>query len=424
MLSETETNLLCETGAGTPMGELFRRFWIPALISEELPEPDCTPVAIKILGEDLIAFRDSNGKVGLLSAYCAHRHAKLFWGRNEECGLRCTYHGWKYDIDGNCVDMPNEPAENQFKDKVKVRAYPTREAGSCVWAYMGPKHLEPPELPYLEWARVPDSHVQVTKRLQENNWAQATEGGIDSSHISYLHNMDLERITPSTADKSPFLQTIRRDFGFIEAARRVQPDGRHYWRIRPVMAPSFMMIPSSDKPDRNIGGHVWIPIDDTHCWAYTMTWNATRPLTQEERDKNLEGFGIHCEVDRTATRWDLNISNAWSSVRSLANNYMIDRAEQKNHTFTGIKGIGEQDCSIQESMGSISPRWEEHLGTSDRGITLFRRMVMTLARELMEGSEPMLAHAPEKFRVRSTGFIIDPDQDWEAAAEEHMASAV
>jgi phenylpropionate dioxygenase-like ring-hydroxylating dioxygenase large terminal subunit len=424
MLSKDETKLLCETDAGTPMGELFRRFWIPALISEELPEPDCTPVAIKLFGEDLIAFRDTDGKVGLISAFCPHRHAHLFWGRNEECGLRCTYHGWKFDVDGNCVDMPNEPEENRFHDKVKTQSYPTREAGACVWAYMGPKELEPKEIPHLEWARLPDSHVQVTKRLQENNWAQATEGGMDSSHISYLHNMDMENITPSTADKAPFLQTAMKEFGFIEAARRVQPDGKHYWRIRPVMVPSFMMIPSSDKPDRNIGGHVWIPVDDTHCWAYTMTWNATRPLTQEERDRNLEGFGTHCEVDRTATRWDLNISNAWSPIRNLDNNYMIDRSEQKTHSFTGIKGIGEQDCSIQESMGGMSPRWEEHLGTSDRAIILFRKMVMGLARDLMEGSEPELAHAPEKFKVRSTGFTIDPEQDWVAEAEKHMVSTV
>ena len=424
MLSQEDTKLLCETDAGTPMGELFRRFWIPVLISDELPEPDCTPIAIKILGEELLVFRDTNGKVALISAFCAHRHAMLFWGRIEECGIRCTYHGWKYDVDGNCVDMPNEPPESKFQDKVKIQAYPTREAGSCVWAYMGPKELEPKEIPHLEWARLPNSNVQVTKRLQENNWAQATEGGIDSSHISYLHNMDLENITPSTADKAPLMQIVLRDFGFIEAGRRVQPDGKHYWRIRPVMAPSFMMIPSSDKPDRNIGGHVWIPVDDTHCWAYTMTWNATRPLTQEERDKNLEGFGIHCEVDQNATRWDLNISNAWSPVRNLGNNYMIDRADQKARTFTGIKGIGEQDCSIQESMGGISPRWEEHLGTSDRGIILFRQLVTKLARELMEGSEPELPHAPEKFRVRSTGFTIDPDTDWVATAEELMVSTV
>ena len=424
MLTPEENKLVTEIGPETPMGDLFRRFWIPVFHARELVDPDGPPARTRLLGEHIVGFRDTSGRLGILEAACPHRGVDLSYGLNEENGLRCARCGWKFDVEGNCLEMPYEPDEENLRKSIKAVAYGVQEWGGLIWTYMGPKELEPKEIPHLEWARLPDSHVQVTKRLQENNWAQATEGGMDSSHISYLHNMDLENSTPSTADKAPFLQTALKEFGFIEAARRVQPDGKHYWRIRPVMAPSFMMIPSSDKPDRNIGGHVWIPIDDTHCWAYTMTWNATRPLTQEERDHNLEGSYIHCEVDKTATRWDLNISNAWSPIRNLDNNYMIDRTQQKNLTFTGIKGIGEQDCSIQESMGGISPRWEEHLGTSDRAIILFRRMVMSLARDLMEGSEPKLAHQPEKWKVRSTGFTIDADADWIAEAEKNMVSTV
>ena len=423
MLSEQETNLLCQTSAGTAMGEVFRRFWIPALLSEELPEPDCPPVAIRILGEDLIAFRNTSGQAGLVSAYCAHRHAHLFWGRNEQEGLRCTYHGWKYDVDGQCVDMPNEPAEGNFKDKIRIKAYPTREAGGCVWAYMGPPE-QPSDIPQLEWVRVPDSHVLVTKRLQENNWAQAVEGGIDSSHISYLHNVNMKTRNNSTADRSPQMTISHREFGFIEAARRLTPEGKHYWRVRPFLLPSSIIIPGGDQPGRNLSGHVWVPIDDEHVWTFTMTWNANRPLTEEERNGLLAGTGIHCPVDKGVKRWDLKISNGYRPIRNIDNEYMVDRALQRETSFTGINGISEQDCSIQESMGPVSPRWEEHLGTADRGIIEFRRLLLQLARDMLEGKEPEQARNPEAYRVRSTAFVVEPEVDWEAESIEHMKATV
>jgi phthalate 4,5-dioxygenase len=424
MLSEHETNLLCQIGPGTPMGEVFRRFWVPVLLSEELPEPDCTPVAFRVLGEDLLAFRDTDGRVGVTSAYCAHRHAHLFWGRNEQNGIRCTYHGWKYDVTGQCVDMPNEPADNNFKEKIQIRAYPAQEAGSCVWAYMGPPELQPQTIPQLEWVRVPDSHVLVTKRLQENNWAQAVEGGIDSSHISYLHNNDMTTKNVSTADNRPQMTIAQREFGFIEAARRITPEGKHYWRIRPFMVPSSIIIPGGDQPGRNLSGHVWVPIDDEHVWTFTMTWNAERPLTNEERSNLLAGTGIHCPVDKSVKRWDLKISNGYRPIRNIGNEYQIDRDLQRERSFTGINGISEQDCSIQESMGPVSPRWEEHLGKADQGIIEFRRILIQLARDMLEGVEPEHAQNPEAYRVRSTAFIVDPEVDWEAASVEQMKATV
>lgn len=157
MLKPDENELVTCTGPDTPMGAFFRRFWLPIMLAEELPAPDCPPVRARILGEDLVAFRDTAGKIGLLEAHCAHRRAHLFFGRNEECGLRCVYHGWKYDVDGNCVDMPSEPADSQFKEKIKLTAYPCQEQGGVIWSYMGPRELMP-EMPALEWARVPDSH--------------------------------------------------------------------------------------------------------------------------------------------------------------------------------------------------------------------------------------------------------------------------
>ena len=187
MLNDTDNEFLTRIGPGTPMGEYLRRFWMPFLLPEELPAPDCPPVRTTLLGEALVAYKDTNGDIGLIDNYCPHRRASLFFGRNEECGLRCVYHGWKFDKDGNCVDMPSEPAESNFKDKVKVKAYPAREWGGLIWAYMGPRE-NIPELPNIDWATLPDSHRVISKRIQESNWVQSVEGGIDSSHISFLHN--------------------------------------------------------------------------------------------------------------------------------------------------------------------------------------------------------------------------------------------
>jgi phenylpropionate dioxygenase-like ring-hydroxylating dioxygenase large terminal subunit len=441
MLSERDNKLLAETGPGTPMGELFRRFWLPVLLSEELPEPDCVPVAIRILGEDLVAFRDSNGRVGVIEAYCQHRHAALFWGRNEDCGLRCTYHGWKYDVDGNCVDMPNEPAESIFKDKIHATAYPTREAGGCIWAYMGPPERMPPDLPQYEWVRVPDSHRLVTKRLQESNWAQAVEGGIDSSHVSFLHStlpeMDsngkvMEAITGAierdrsmmqlmSSDRSPMFLTLPTDYGMLVGARRNAPDDQYYWRVTPYFQPSGTIIPGGGN---ELSGHVWVPIDDEHVWTFSMTWSAEEPLTRVEVDRQNLGLGIHTEVDKQSPRWDIATSNSYQPVRNQGNSYQLDRTEQRNRTFTGIKGISEQDMSIQESMGRVVPRWKEHLGTTDRGIIEFRRIMLQLARDLQEGREPAAAHHPEWYRVRSGSFLAHRSASWEQESLEHVAAHV
>src|SRR5437870_8249162 len=221
MLGPEDNALLTQTGPGTPTGGLMRRYWVPFLLSSELPEPDCPPVRVTLLGEQLVAYRDTNGCVGLLDHHCAHRGASLFFGRNEECGLRCVYHGWKYDLEGRCVDMPNEPPESNFKDKVRLKAYPCRERGGMVWTYMGPPELMP-GLPEFEFLMVPDSHRYVSKRLQECNWLQALEGGLDSSHIAFLHrgnySDDLGEIY--YGDPAPKFFVVPADYGLLIAARR------------------------------------------------------------------------------------------------------------------------------------------------------------------------------------------------------------
>jgi phthalate 4,5-dioxygenase len=217
MLTREENDLVCRTARGTPMGDLMRRYWIPVLTSSELPKPDCPPRRVKLLGEKLVAFRDSTGKPGLVDERCPHRGASLFFGRNEEAGLRCVYHGWKFDRDGRCVDMPSEPADSTFKNKVRLIAYPCIERGGVIWAYMGPEGTQP-HFPHLEWLLVPDSHRHTTRHLQECNWFQAFEGGFDNSHVRFLHRGTSERPVPP--GRHVGFEAVPADFGFIAARAR------------------------------------------------------------------------------------------------------------------------------------------------------------------------------------------------------------
>ncbi len=426
------------------MGDLLRRFWVPVLLEEEVPAPDSVPVAIRIMGEDLLAFRDTDGRVGLIAAYCAHRHAHLFWGRNEEGGIRCTYHGWKYDVSGRCVDMPNEPADSVFKDKIRITAYPTRDAGGLVWAYMGPPELMPASLPHFEFMDLPESHVHHTKRLQLSNWAQAVEGGIDSSHISFLHrNLDSLRAAEqggrrgpgagpvsgqvaadgfsrqqflAAADRSPKFYLQDADFGYWVGARRSAGADAFYWRLTPMLLPFYTIIPGSGA---GRGGHAWVPIDDEHCWAFSFAWNAEAPMHVDG------GGGIHAAVDRNVSMWELGLSNAYLPVRNRWNNYQISREDQRTLSYTGIKGIGEQDMSIQESMGSIVPREKEHLGTTDLAITQFRRVLLKMVRAFMEsGLEPEVAHRPVVYDVVSCAVVLPRDAHWIEGTREFVRPRV
>src|SRR4051794_31972508 len=196
MLTAEQNELLTRTGPGTPMGNLMRRYWVPALLSWELPEPDCAPVQVKLLGESLVAFRDTSGRVGMIEELCAHRAASLFLGRNEENGLRCVFHGWKYDTAGNCVDLPNDLIETPMQSKIHLTAYPTVEMGGIIWTYMGPPDRRPPD-PRFEFTQVGRTRRQVTKTWEECNWLQGLEGGVDSAHAGILH-----RVLPTASGRS------------------------------------------------------------------------------------------------------------------------------------------------------------------------------------------------------------------------------
>ena len=288
MLRKEQNDLLSQTGPGTPMGQLFRSYWIPALMSEELPQNECPPVRVKLLSERLLAFRDTQGRYGLIDEFCAHRGVSLWFGRNEENGLRCPYHGWKYDHTGQCIEVPSEPAQSGFCNKIKLKSYPLVERGGFLWAYMGPPDKQPP-LPEFEVALVPPEQRFISKRWQECNWMQAMEGGIDSSHVSWLHRGELDNDPLfkgargnkyNLADAKPVFEVVESPGGLYIGARRNADDGNYYWRITPWVMPSFTMIPP--RGNHSVHGHFWIPIDDENCWSWSFDYHSTRRLTDEE----------------------------------------------------------------------------------------------------------------------------------------------
>jgi phthalate 4,5-dioxygenase oxygenase subunit len=416
MLSETDNVLLTRTGPKTPMGGLFRRFWHPVLLIAELPEPDGAPVRITILGEDLRAFRATDGSVGLVSPRCPHRGADLFFGRNEDGGIRCAYHGWKFAPDGRCLALPTMdpgPARERAEQNVHLLAYPTIEAGGFIWAYLGPReHM--PERPEFEFLALPASHVFVSKKLQQCNWAQSCEGGLDTAHFSFLHMAvsDAADVTTRLMTKvSSSTDTVRwmRDDGaprftiaehpaglVLGAARRGDP-GQNYWRISQFLMPNHGLAPNAF-PGENYHGQCWVPIDDTSCWIHNYTWNPERPLTEAERARFGAGAGVHAEVD-----------TQYVPIRRRENDYLIDRTKQKFENYTGIEGVSEQDACIQDSQGFIADRTSEHLGPTDLGVIRFRRLMLEAVRALDNGEPPRAVAHPEAYRVRSGGAVAPSD---------------
>jgi phenylpropionate dioxygenase-like ring-hydroxylating dioxygenase large terminal subunit len=428
MLSREENELLTQTDVGSPAGKYFRRFWLPALLPSEVPTPDCPPVRIRLLGEDLIAFRDTNGQVGLLEEACPHRRASLFWGRNEESGLRCVYHGWKFDVNGICVDIPNEPQEYRLESKVRTVAYPTRVYGGLVWVYMGPPELRP-ELPKLEWARVPESHRYISKRLQETNYLQAIEGGIDSSHSNFLHaSLDAFRLTDSYVekvknsdnlrakyhllDKAPWFTVKKTDYGLVIAVRRKAEEDRYYWRLTQFLVPSHTIIPYQS--GHSIHGHCWVPRDDQTCWVWTMSWNPNAPLSENDWGMIRDETFVHARVDPVT----------FKSVRNKENNYKVDREQQRTSTMTGIHGFASQDQAIQESMSPIVDRTRERLGTSDTAIIAMRRLLLQEIRELAQAHEPFAAQHADVYWVRSASLLLKRDVEFEEGARDLMKAEV
>ncbi|MFZ0196996.1 MAG: Rieske 2Fe-2S domain-containing protein [Pseudolabrys sp.] len=415
MMTAEENDLLCRVEGDAPMGQIMRRHWIAACLSEEVAEPDGAPIKVRLLGEDLVVFRDSKGRVGVLDEFCSHRRASLLFARNEECGLRCLYHGWKFDVEGNVVEMASEPANSLIPERVKHKAYPTREAGGFVWAYMGP----PDEMSEFEapaFAPTPDARVSATKVRVRCNWAQILEGQIDSAHSSSLHSSDMvpaqvdsakateaNWLRPST-DKAPRFQIERTSYGFRYAAirRPINDEATHdYIRTTVYIAPYTALIPPNNV--HNVAT-LLTPEDDHNTIFYFIAWNGA--------DK----AGIDADAWRkfNVLQWGVDVDRNFDGVRTRDNLYRQDRAAMKQGNFTGISGIPNQDIAMWESMGPISDRSKERVGASDVAVVAFRRLMVEAARTTdskgpaIGTTEPHIRHAT----ISSYEGVVPKTTNW------------
>ena len=415
-----DSERLVHVGPGTPAGELFRRYWQPAALSSELPERGGAPVRARLLGEDLVAFRDTGGRVGLVDAYCPHRRAPLFFGRNEEGGLRCVYHGWKFAADGACLDLPSEPPSSPMKHGIRIKAYPTVERGGIVWAYLGPPELRPSE-PDYEWTRAPETHRHVSKSYQACNYLQGVEGGLDTAHVSFLHNNKIgDRRNLYARDGAPRIDVFETDYGYHYVSTRKVEEGRHWVRIYQYTLPFQQMRPSmvqnglsSNRGVPRADGHLWVPIDDretnVYNWAYGADQRCALDPDYIEQIEQMYGRGK-----------DDYIPGTFQLKANLSNDYFIDRAAQETTSFTGIKGINTQDVALQEGMGPITDRTEEHLGTSDRAIAVMRRLLLEAVAAVERGERPRGIDAASYRDIRPHDGLVPAGADWRDAFAEDL----
>ena len=419
MLTREENDLLTRVEGDAPMGKMLRRYWLPALLSAEL-EADGAPKRVRLLGENLVAFRDSNGRVGLLDENCPHRGASLVLARNEQCGLRCLYHGWKFDVDGRVLETPPEPDEHNFKDRVRAPGYPVREAGGLLWAYLGPPANEP-AFPDFEFTHAPASHVLPMSAVESCNWAQGMEGVIDSAHTNYLHSnavrpaetgkdgskyqADAEISRPSN-DGAPRIEAQNTAYGFRYAAIRkplVDAESKRYIRITLFAAPCFAMFPAAQGWSFF---QAFVPMDDTHTRFIFVMTKREEPFTEEQRFVHAHKSGLAPGVDLDADG---------RSIRRRENNWQQDRAAMKNGSFSGIEGVNIEDLAMQESMGAIYDRTKEHLGTSDVAVIRFRRLMLDSVRAFIaDGRTPLGLTEPVAYeKLRAEEAMIPIHAPWQ-----------
>jgi len=419
------------------MGTFMRQFWIPALLSSELPQPDADPVRVLLLGEKLVAFRDSNGRPGLIQNHCPHRGASLFFGRSEESGLRCVYHGWKFDVDGTCVDMPNEPAESDFKSKVKALAYPTQERGGVIWAYMGPLGTPPP-LPDFEANMVAEAQAGAVQL--EANYFQILEGTIDTVHAGFLHRgaMRAEDQPPDTfaqyllQDCQPRYAVVDTDAGTCYGAYRPGPEGQHYWRIAQFLLPFYAMAPGGLLGGGPSGVACYVPMDDEHTMNFFLRANRARQnemerlalddTTPQEYRRFIERRQKQAQVGRQLLANTTDWYGRFRTEANLDNDFLIDRELQRRHEgpdgYTGIASVQTQDQAMTNSMGAIYDRSQERLGTSDQMIIRTRRRLINAASAFAETEiTPTSVEHPEFYRLRAGSTLLPVDADWIAATE-------
>lgn len=409
-MTPQQNDLLCRVEGDAPMGKVMRRHWMPVCMSEEVAERDGQPRRARLLGEDMVVFRDTEGRVGVLDERCPHRRASLVFGRNEECGLRCLYHGWKFDVNGKAVDMSAEPADAKLRDSMRTRAYPAQEAGGFVWAWMGdPENPAPFDPPV--WAKAPDDKIAIVKIHAACNWAQVLEGSIDSAHSSSLHSSNMPTATDvasstatdsqwlrPSADKSPRMQVERTPYGFRYAAIRTpihDADKQDYVRTTLFIAPFSVMIPPTDRYKLN---QMLVPIDDVNCMFYWIAWHETKGISTEAWRQFCDAVpGV--DIDPVTFR----------KYRNADNDYQQDRAAMKAGDFTGIKGIPTQDMAMWESMGPLADRSEDRLGSSDRAIFEFRKLMLAQAKSA--GTETPAKDYRNRDLFTFEGMVAHSD-DW------------
>lgn len=425
MLKQSDNELLSRTGPGTPMGELFRRYWLPAVLTADLPEPDGAPVRLRILSEDLVAFRDTNGDVGIVNAYCSHRLAPLFFGRNEECGLRCPYHGWKFDRNGACVETPNvAPGSPDVRKAVAIKSYPVNEVAGVVWIYMGPRDKQPP-FPHFEYTQVPEGHHYNSRWLQRSNWSQGLEGEIDTSHINWLHR-DIDRDASAQEkavdsqkgnDRSPVIQLQETDYGFAYGARRVLGD-EWFWRVTQWMAPMFSLIPYEAGPFKKCGGRAWVPIDDNHVTVFSFAYRIDQQLEADEIAVYESGALFPPKITKgTYTLPDGYVIDTYLPEANRENDYGLCREMQRTKNYSGIWGIHDQDRALAENSRpwdraepGIIDRAGEHLVSSDLAIVTARRRLLKMAKALADNVDPVEPMNPELFAVRAISKVSAHDK--------------
>jgi phenylpropionate dioxygenase-like ring-hydroxylating dioxygenase large terminal subunit len=414
-MTPEENELLTSTGPGTPMGELFRRYWIPALVAEELAEPDGPPVRVPLLSERLVAFLDTDGRLGLVNEACPHRGTSLWFGRNEDSGIRCVYHGWKFDVTGQCTEVPSEDLDSGFCQSIKLKTYPLVERGGVLWTYMGPPEHQPP-LPEYEFATVPLDQTYMSRRTQECNWLQAMEGGIDTVHVAFLHSLDGDPLFKGAKGnkytrrtEKVHMETQETDGGMLFVRRRDAEDGQYYWRVSHWLLPSFTApAPRGDHPAY---GHFWIPKDDHNCWIWSYNYHPTRKLSEEEYANMRAGKGIHAEVTPGTLR----------PVQNMDNDYLIDRQAQRDgRSYSGVPGFAIQDAAIQESQGAIQDRTAEHLSSSDKFIVVARRLLIDAATALRDKGTPPPGVDSETHRVRAASMVLPTDTPFMVACEDAL----
>ncbi len=412
MLSKDRNDTLTQVSRGTPMGEMIRRYWIPALLTEELPDRDGRPVRIRLMGEDLVVFRNSSGEVGVLDALCPHRRAPLYYARNEHDGLTCIYHGWKFDTSGQCLAMPNVPPEADFASRVKAKAYPAREFNGIIWTYMGPADTMPEYLPGLDWVAINPENRIITKQKIEANWTQVLEGDFDPSHISFLHGTvsaynefisrepgQLPPPAPEPEDGKltsnlerfywrreprPTLTVLPTQYGMFSGARREAGPSTFYYRFNQFILP-FYAGPPGDC-ERPAQCNIWVPMDDHTSIVWRIGFYPDKVMSDEVRAGMLTGEDAHVPVDGYLEP-TAEPQSRWYPKLNRDNEYGLNHHSTEHEYFAGIVGVWAQDRACTEGMGSILDRSEERLVSSDAPVAMVRRILLRTARALAETGE-------------------------------------